>query len=368
MMWAVGLCLTGCSTDVEQAQLADPATYTAPTLDPVADIMVNADNNKETVVFTCSPVSFGQPVEINYRVMLTRSGHDTIQHDTIQLATSQTPNISVMKTDINGAAINLLGVEANDTATLRAYVVAYVGNTTLCTPPSNCVDFIIQTYKAALRNYYLCGYFVLGTTEKNWQADKAVSIWETDGGTNIYEGMYMLTSDETNTPGDAGFKVLVVQEWKGDMGYDAFKTRGKAFRKSNDGNLVLDPGIWQLSVNIGTMAIDAKKINKVEIVGDWGNNSVEMNYNPETNTWESAIPVESAAFKVILIDDADTKTELGNGVKNAENMEGIDETAAYELEQGGGNITTMPAGAHYVVLYADRTPYVIAYKLPKITE
>lgn len=367
MMWAVGLCLTGCSTDVEQAQLADPATYTAPTLDPVADIMVNADNDKETVVFTCSPVSFGQPVEINYRVMLTRSGHDTIQHDTIQLATSQTPNISVMKTDINGAAINRLGVEANESAELCAYVVAYVGNTTLCTPKSNCVDFTIQTYKAPLRSYYLCGYFVLGTTEDNWKVDKAVSIWETDGGTNIYEGMYMLTSDEVNTPGKAGFKVLVQRAWDGgEMGYDAFKTHGSAFSASGDGNLELNRGIWQLSVNIGTMAIDAKKINKVEIVGDWGNweeNPVEMNYNPETNTWTSAIPVESAEFKVLLIDDAG-KTWLGDGTKNAENMEGIKQKSAYEIKDGG-NITTMPAGAHYVVLYADRTPYVIAYEPAK---
>lgn len=353
MMWAVGLCLTGCSTDVEQAQLADPATYTAPTLDPVADIMVNADNDKETVVFTCSPVSFGQPVEINYRVMLTRTESG---YDTVQLATSQSPNISVMKTDINGAAINLLDVTANESAELCAYVVAYVGNTTLCTPPSNCVDFTIQTYKAPLRIYYLCGYF------NGWTPASAPTIWETGGGTNIYEGMYMLTSDEGNTPGDAGFKVLVQQAWGGDMGYDAFPTRGSAFRSSSDGNLVLDPGIWQLSVNIGTMAIEATTVSQVDIMGDWDGWAapVVMNYDPATNVWKSATPVTAAEFKVRLNNAWDIN--YGTGTKPAENMEGIDETAAYELEQGGGNITTMPAGAHYVVLHADRTPYVIAYE------
>ena len=97
-------------------------------------------------------------------------------------------------------------------------------------------------------------------------------------------------------------------------------------------------------------------------MGDWDGWAapVVMNYDPATNVWKSATPVTAAEFKVRLNNAWDIN--YGTGTKPAENMEGIDETAAYELEQGGGNITTMPAGAHYVVLHADRTPYVIAYE------
>ena len=348
MMFAAAVVTSGCQSDIETPQIIAQEDFKAPVLSALNDIEVNSYTSNETVTFTCSPVDFGQPVQVLYEVYLTNGTTDA------RLVSGYSNVLNVVKSDINGIAINQLEVTANSTAQISAYAIAYVGESDLVTPKSNLVSFSIKTYKAPLRKYYMCGFFV-----NSWDISNAVSIWETATGTNVYEGMYYFTEDAEYNPGDSGFKVMPGREWVDDKGYDAFSQKSSNIRSSSDGNLVVDPGIWQISFDLTAMSISATAVSKVGVIGgfnDWSDD-VEMTYDPLTNVWTSTEAI-SGEFKIRLNGAWDIN--YGGATKPAENMpEG--ETEAYELVSGAENINT-PAGAHYVKLYADRTPWVIAFE------
>lgn len=350
MMFAVAAISVGCETDIEKPQIIPQEDFKAPVLSPLNDIVVNSYTSNETVTFTCSPVDFGQPVQTLYEIYLTNGQSD------VRLVSGYSTTLSVVKSDINGIAVNQLDVPANSTGELSAYAIAYVGESTLTTPKSNLITFNVTTYRAALRKYYICGYFVNG-----WAIGQAPAMWETGAGTNLYEGMFNFTEDVDNTPGDSGFKVMPGREWVDDKGFDAFSQKSANIRSSSDGNLVVSPGIYQISLDLSAMSITATAVSKVGIIGDWDGwaDDIEMTYDPVDNVWTSARAVDSREFKIRLNGAWDIN--YGGATKTAENMpEG--ETAAYELESGAGNITCMPSGAHFVKLYADRTPWVIAFE------
>lgn len=349
MMFAAAAISAGCNSDIEKAQISPEGEVKAPVLSPLNDIVVNSFTSSETVTFTCTPVDFGQPVEIKYEIYLTNGETDA------RLVSGANPVLSVLKSDINGVAINQLGVAANETNAVSAYAVAYVGASTIATPKSNYVTFSVTTYKAPLRVYYICGVF------NGWDAGAAPAMYETGAGTNVYEGMFNLTQDATNTPGQSGFKVLPVQAWNGDMGFSAFSSVSDNIVSSSDGNLLVDEGTYILSVDIGAMSVTATEVPHLVIIGGWDGWStpIDMSYDPSTNVWTSTKAVSGDCEYLFRLDDG-WAVKYGNGSKMAENIpEG--ETEAYELVKGGDNIV-MPAGNWIVKLYADRTPWVVAYE------
>ena len=353
MALAVAACfgLASCATDIETPQLAAPEgeNYAAPTLAACADILVNSDNSSENVSFVCSPVDFGISVPVRYNLYFENGATE------LHVGTSYSPTITLTKAEINGFALNQFGAQPNSTVRIGAYVVAYAGESEICTNRSNSVSFGVTTFRAALRQYYICGVY------NGWDAGAAPAIWETGGGTNIFAGMYQLTEDAANTPGFSGFKVLPVRAWNGDMGYDAFSSRSANITSSNDGNLMVPAGIWQLTVNIGAMSIDAVSISKFYVAGGWNGwgDSTPLVYDPSTNTWRSPIPLPAGDEFKVVYESNGSQTWLGDTKTLADNMpEG--RTEAWEIGDGG-NITA-PAGDKYLVVYTDRTPYVIAYE------
>ena len=143
-----------CETDVERVQLLPADKVEAPTLDAQGDIIINGDNvDKEAVTFTCSAVDFGQPVAVSYKLYFEKDGTEAF------IAESNYPAITVEKSDLNGKVVNNLGVEANTTASINAYIIAFAGESEFSTQKSNIITFTIQTFKAAMRKYHLCGVF-----------------------------------------------------------------------------------------------------------------------------------------------------------------------------------------------------------------
>lgn len=344
MMLAAAMTFVACETDVDQPQLLPESEFVAPVMVEMGDVVINSDNIKvEKVTFTCSEADFGQPIQVNYKLYFVKDGVEAF------VAENSAPAITVEKSTLNGVVVNSLGVTANESAVIDAYIVAYAGESNMCTAPSNTISFSVQTFKAALRNYYICGVF------NGWNAAAALTIWETAGGSNIYEGLYHLTEDAENTPGYSGFKVLVNQAWGGDMGYAAFTTSSK-FSSSSDGNLLLPAGIWQITADLLNMTIDAKQFSQVDIMGSFDGwaSPILLEFDKDNNIWKSAQPVAAGSeYKIRMNGSWDVS--YGGGVKAAESI-----PEGFEIE-GGDNITIPGSGNVYVNLHADRTPWVVTY-------
>lgn len=340
---AAAVACVSCETGIEEPKLNPAEEFAAVALAEQGDILVNALNVKEGVTFNCTEADFGQPVQVTYKLYFATADASTLA------AESKRPTITLDKQTINGLVINQLGVEPNKTAQVSAYVVAYVGESDLCTPQSNVISFNVTTFKAALRNYYICGAFV-----GSWQIDKAVEVWENAAGTNVYVGMYDFTDQGD---GNSGFKVMPNRAWDGgEMGYDVFTNDGN-FSSSSDGNLQLPAGIWQVTIDLGNKTIAAKGYSQVGITGSfngWGDD-VLLVYDYESNCWTSAATVSGGdEYKIRMNGGWDES--YGGGVTVSESI-----PTGFVIE-GGDNIVVPGSGQFYVELHADRTPWVVTYK------
>ena len=360
-MFAAAMVSVGCSTDVEHLQIDDASSVKAPVLADMSDIAVNGYTSAETVIFNCTPVSFGQSIAVKYEIWLTNAlAADDENYLEARLATAYTPQLSVQKSDINGLAINKLGIVANGTGEIGAYAVAYAGESSIASPKSNFITFGITTFKAPLRLIYLTGGingWAASPYSPNDDGYYALSMWETGSGTNVFEAYFYFA-----TEGD--FKILGSdQGWDGpNYSYESFSKVSENISDdaADNHNLRIGAGIYQITVNMSDMSVVATSVSKIGIVGDWSwDDDIELVYDAHENVWKSESAVDSREFKIRLNSAWDIN--YGGGATDAENMpEG--EAAAYELVSGGDNIKSMPAGKHYVKLYADRTPWVIAYE------
>ena len=341
----------GCNTDVDTPQIGSSNEFIAPIIGECSNVVINANNSKEEmVIFTWQAANFGLPVEILYSVYITDGVNNS------RIGTSSTTSYSIAKGDLNGFVMNDLGVAANETVTLQAYVTAQLaGATELTELKSNSSNsFSVTTFAAALKNLYTVGFF------NGWDVGAAVEIWEETAGTDIYVGMIDLKNDEATTPGYSGFKIVSARNWnEGNWGYDAF-TVGSNITSSSDGNLVLPAGYWKLSVNKKAMSIEATAVSSVDILGSfngWNDTAghTPLTYSATENAWISA-PVEFAepgAFLVRLNASWDHKYG-SSGVASTAVAGGI------ELVTGGGaDITVAEAGIYIIKLHANRNPYVI---------
>lgn len=350
LLIAVAL-FASCNTDVETPQIGSSNEFIAPVIGECSNVVINANNSKEEmVIFTWQPANFGLPVEILYSVYITDGVNKS------RIGTSNSTSYSIAKGDLNGFVMNDLGVAANETITVQAYVTAQLaGATELTELTSNTSNsFSVTTYAAALKNLYAVGFF------NGWDVGAAVEIWEEAAGTDVYVGMIDLIEDTATTPGQSGFKIVSEQSWNaGNWGYDAF-TVGANITSSSDGNLVLPAGYWKLSVNKKNMSIEATAVSSVDILGSfngWNETAghTPLTYSASENAWISA-PVEftePGAFLVRLNASWDHKYG-SSGVASTAIAGGI------ELVTGGGaDITVAEAGTYIIKLHANRNPYVI---------
>lgn len=348
---AAGAWLASCETDVDTPQIGTPDNFVAPVIGQCSDVIVNADNSKdETVIFSWSAADFGLPVQISYSVYLVKDDVSA------RVGTSSTTSLAVSKGDLNGVVLNGLGVSANETVSVQAYVTAEMNGTDNYEPVRSALSnaFTVSTYAAALKNLYVVGFF------NGWSESQAVEIWETGGGTNVYEGLYDLKEDATNSPGLSGFKILDERSWNGgNWGFDAFSATSSNITSSSDGNLVLPAGYWKLSVNPVAMSIDAEQVTAVDILGTFNGWSeagdAPLTYDAVENVWVSAPQTfeDGGEFLIRLNSSWDNKYG-SSGVASTSIAGGIE-----LVTNGGDNIPVPGAGTYVIKMYADRTPCVV---------
>lgn len=349
ILFAVVALFASCETDVDTPQIYTPSQFVAPVIGNCGDVIVNADNSaSENVIFTWEPADFGLQVQVLYSVYLTSGEASAL------LGTSSSTSLTISKGDLNGVVINGLDVAANTTADVSAYVTAELAGTkdyeAIKSNISN--KFKVTTFAAELKKLYAVGLF------NGWNEKDAVEIWETSGGTNVYEGMLNLLDDGT---GLSGFKILTERSWggEGNWGYDAF-TVGDKFTSSSDGNLVLPAGYWKISVNRTAMSIDAVSVTSVDILGtfnDWNEaaGDTPLTYDAVENVWASEPVVFAAGGEFLIRLNANWNNKYGSsGVASSAISGGIELVTG-----GGGNIAVPDAGTYVIKLHAERNPYVV---------
>lgn len=359
MTVATAALFAACQTDIDTPQIGNTADFVAPVLGSCSDVIVNADNaDSENVIFSWTPADFGLPVQVLYQVYLVRGDVEALAG-----ATNST-SIAIPKGDLNGVVINGLGVSANETAEVTAYVSATVANSTKyeAIKSEQSAPFSVSTYAAPLKWLYLVGEF------NNWAIETAPIFWETAAGTNIYECMvdFTPTNEAPTKAGHSFFKITAQQAWVNDDTYGKDQLSASwTVEENTDGNLSLpitDGVIHQISVNLTAKTISQEAVgNQLGLTGTfnaWGDNDPDpiFTYDAQTSTWKTEPVNLSANAEIKIRVDSDWVTSWGGtGETSTDVPDGI------ELIEGnsGGNIVVAEAGTYVVVLHANRTPYVL---------
>lgn len=341
-------CFWACETQLETVRLNPESGFAAPTLKPVSDVIVNADNSKvEAVIFNWTEADFGVPTQIEYALYLTGNGKEALA------GTSFGTSLTLSKADLNGLVVNDLSVPANETAAIGAYLTTSVYGTDVKGSKSNAISFNVTTFKASLRFRYICGEF------QGWGIDKAPIIWETDGGTNIYRTLVDL--ENNNDDLYSYFKITEARDWShANWGYDHL-TPSWECPEQKDNNLSIpkaEGSINILSINVGKMTIDREPHKSVGIIGAFDesgwNTEIPFVYDADSGTWVAG-PVTFSGdtnFLVRLSESWDHK--YGDGFKASDSVPG-----GFEINKGGADIRVPSTGTYVMRLYADRTPFVL---------
>ena len=350
--------LSGRPVEVSQTRLADPSQFVAPQLGAVGDIIVDNTNNKESVNFTWTPASFGAPVAILYNLYFTLDGKQALA------GSSKSTSLTLTKDDINGIVVNSLGVKANETGAVSAFLEASVADTDVpSVRSSNNVAFNVKTFKAKLNVLYLCGQF-----QNGWKVEQAPEFWETAGGSKTYKILIDYLAGGTITPGeDQGFKVLTQRAWAGDYwGYESGDgkglTPGWTCPENNDHNFQFGAGaeeIYLVTVNLKDKKIAAEGFSAISLIGNFSesgwNTDVDFVYDCVANVWTAGPATFSGGNNGFLIRyNHSWDKKLGTATKASDDVAG-----GFELEDGGTDMNVPGDGTYMMKLYANRTPFVL---------
>lgn len=364
MFVAAALAFASCETGIDEYRLAPEDSLQPLTLNEQGNVVVNADNIKtESVTFTCSKADFGQSIMVRYDFYLVKGDLEVLA------GSSNYPALTLQKSVLNGFVVNNLKVPAETTAEVGAYVVAVAGDSMIATPKSNIIAFNVTTFQSAFKYYHLCGVF------NGWDAGKAVLIWEIEGGSDIYEGIYHFTEADY-APGTTGFKVLPNQGWDGGQkGFSAFNQKSPCFSGDKDDNLVFQPGIWKVMLNMKKLTIAVETISEVALKGEMAASNwdapVHLNYDSVANVWKSAEAYPAGMqFKIFVnggwygVDNSDTPSTADGSAYVYGSGAVLTPFTGHPVLAGDAQNIKIPAdGSYYVKLYLDRTPWLVTFEL-----
>lgn len=348
-LFAAAALFASCETNLDTLQISSSDDFVAPVIGPCSDIAVTADNaKKENATFTWTAADFGLPVEITYSVYLSYG------EKTALLGQAKTIKASFSYEDVNSVVLTDLGIEANTTANVTAYVTAKMAGTdayeAVLSAQSN--SFTVTAYAATVKAMYVVGNL------NGWGVGSAVEIWETTGGSGIYEGIYNFVNPDN---AKSSFQILpTLGIWDGQLGYDAFTAHSATITK-DDRNMALPVGFWKISLNPAAKSIEATAVKSVGILGtvngwkDKEGDDLPLTYNVATNVWESAPLAFEANGEFLVRLNYSWDNKYGASGKNSTAISG-----GLELTAGGGsNIKVAQAGTYVVKFHADRTPCVV---------
>lgn len=353
------IALSSCELNAPLSKLIDDKEFVSPNLVSHNDVVINGDNvKKENVVFNWSNASFGQNVQIEYKL------YATMNTDTTLVGTSFTNSLTISKQDFNGLVCNELHALKNTTVKIGTFLIASVYQTDIKSIKSSSISYNVTTYAAPLRSVFMPGRY------QNWNIDLANEFWETDGGTNIYSTLVNLDPSKYDANGDDGdyanFKVTSARNWSsGNWGKNEITQNWSGFDAGN-GNLTINiktegTTIFILSFNKGKMTMDKTNVKSVTLIGSfdecgWSEDKeIPFVYDPVGNVWQTSVVTfsgDNVGFLMRLNKSWDTK--YGDSTIPSSDID-----KGVLLKKGGSDIKVPSAGKYIMKLYGNRTPFVL---------
>lgn len=351
MLAGAAFMFASCQTDVEQPRLSPIEDVEAPVLNDHEDVVINGDNiTTEKVTFSCTKVDFGQPVEVTYSLYFSYAPEGGEAKEAF-VGSANTNVLTFEKSVLNSAAVNGLGIAANDSADINAYVVASVAH--LETEKSNSISFNITTYKAMFKNIFLVGEF------NGWNSGTPVPVYETVAGSELYTTIVDFTNN------GQGFKILREPgNWDTSINYDHLTVAPDGSSSGENANIVLPAGLYKLTIDVANLTLQAEKVEMVILKGSWDANwgvPITMKYDASVGVWKSETAIAGGSeFKVCF--DNDWKVNFGSAGTAAESLGEFDPLTEGILLDSGDNIKVPEGGNVFVCLHAYRDPMAISFQ------
>lgn len=346
VMLAVALLMASCTLNKEKTYLASPEDFVAPVLNPMADILSDANTSGvEQVVFTWSDADFGADVSVLYSLYAVKGENKAL------VGQSNTTSLSISKGDLVGVVFNQLGGAKNELVGVDSYLEATVSGSSVEPVVSNTISYGVYTYLPAKKQIWLPGAY------QGWN-QLGTLVWEYAAGTSQYKFLV-----DVSDGGEGPYYFKVVDEGQNWVGMnDGYKPDGWEVvdPAQADGNFSVakDESILYLTIDTKKKTVSREIVTKVALIGDFNEwdekTEPEFTYDPTENVWVSpVIAFKGSEWLVRLNGNWDYK--YGSAVASSD-IEG-----GYEITKGGNNITGAPTGNYIVKLHTNRDPFVIEY-------
>ena len=366
-MAAAVLSLCACEREFVKTTIADESKFVAPVLQPVSDVVVDANNNKvESVTFVWSSASFGVSTQIEYNVY-AMSEVEEEEHVALLGSTSAT-SLSVTKEDMNSLAVSELALPRNATSSIEVWVLAKIsGLATKEIESTNKITFDITTFDPPKDWVFFPGYYNSwgdNNDKEEWR------VWEVEGGSGVYRTLVKLKEDADNTPGICPLKLYMNGAWLGGKdGYEATWEGWDYGDKDGNWGVPADEPINIIEFNKSKKTASRTHISGVGLIGGFAASNWEKDvffeYDDKNNVWVTPEVTFAAGdeFLVRLNESWDGKFKHGGPLKATDVLKDADGNPieAYELVNDGSaeNIAIPEAGTYVMKLYANRTPRVL---------
>lgn len=357
------LALVSCEREFVKTQVADESHFVAPVLQPMTDVLVDANNNKvEAVTFVWTPADMGVSTQVEYSLYAKNGEKQAL------LGSTYSTSLSVSKEDINSLAVGELEIPRNATGAVDAWVEAAItGFNTTVLKSTNTITFNITTFDPPKTWVFFPGYY------NSWgdNIDKyAWRVWEVEGGTGIYRTIVQLKEDADNTPGVCPLKLYMDGAWLGGKdGYEATWDNWDYGDKDGNWGVPANEPINIIEFSKSKKQASRTRISHLGVIGDFApsnwSEDVKFVYDDKKNVWTTPEMTFDAdkQFLIRLNGSWDAKFKYGGPLKKTDVLQkeaGI-EGDVFELVNSGtaDNITIPAAGTYVFTLYANRTPLLL---------
>lgn len=350
------LALVSCEREFVKTQVADESQFVAPVLQPMSDVLVDANNNKvEAVTFVWSPASMGVSTQVEYSVYAKNGEKQAL------LGSTYSTSLSVTKEDINSLAVGELEIPRNATGSVDAWVEAAItGFNTTVLKSTNTISFKITTFDPPKSWVFFPGYYNSwgdNNDKEPWR------VWEVEGGSGVFRTLVQLKEDADNTPGICPLKLYMDGAWLG--GKDGYEANWDGWDYGDkDGN-------WGVPADEPINIIEFNKNKKtasrthlaagVGLIGSFAasgwSSDVKFQYDDQNNLWViEEVALAAGDEFLVHLNEAWDKFKYGGPLKASDAVEG-----GFDLVQGGdsANIPVTDGGTYKFILHANRTPMVL---------
>lgn len=359
-MAAAVLSLCACEREFVKTTIADESKFVAPVLQPVSDVVVDANNNKvESVTFVWSSASFGVSTQIEYNVYAMSEVEE--EEYVALLGSTSATSLSVTKEDMNSLAVSELALPRNATSSIEVWVLAKIsGLATKEIESTNKITFDITTFDPPKDWVFFPGYYNSwgdNIDKEEWR------VWEVEGGSGVYRTIIQLKEDADNSKGFCPFKLYMNGAWLG--GKDGYEATWEGWDYGDkDGN-------WGVPaaepINIVEFSKSKKTVSRthlekgVGLIGSFAasnwSSDVKFQYDNKNNLWViEEVALAAGDEFLVHLNEAWDKFKYGGPLKASDAVEG-----GFDLVQGGdsANIPVTDGGTYKLILHANRTPMVL---------